>query len=243
MITFFRKIRKKMLSENKVTKYLLYAIGEIALVVIGILIALSIKNWNEAKKSEIKSKSYKEKLISDLIKDTLNIETQIGLAKDYRKTIQDYYKFFELGNKSIRVLLDSSLKVPIPLYRYLPINFTFLEMQSSGNLELLTERESHSLMELSNRQKQAQIVFEKTVSTYFYNKLEREKYLENDLSDSNFYDVLGVEPDSEDLINGLKYQHHLLSANYNLHNAMIYHGEIIKEQSERVISLLKDSQN
>jgi len=243
MIPFFRKIRKKMADDNRPLKYMRYAIGEVVLVVIGILIALSINNWNEEKKSEIKSKSYKEKLISDLIKDTLNIETQIGLAKDYKKTIQDYYKFFEMGNKSIGVLLDSALKVPTPLYRYHPINFTFLGMQSSGNLELLTERESHSLMELSNRQKQTQIVFEKMVSAYFDNKLEREKYLENDLSDSNFYEIIGVELGSEDLINGLKYQHHVLKANYNLHYTMISQGEIIKEQSKRVISLLKDSRN
>jgi len=47
MIKFFRKIRQQLLAENKFTKYLIYAIGEIVLVVIGILIALSINNWNE----------------------------------------------------------------------------------------------------------------------------------------------------------------------------------------------------
>ncbi|MAU15802.1 MAG: hypothetical protein CMH46_09715 [Muricauda sp.] len=50
MIKFFRRIRKKLLSENKFSKYLIYAIGEIILVVIGILIALSINNWNEKQK-------------------------------------------------------------------------------------------------------------------------------------------------------------------------------------------------
>jgi hypothetical protein len=49
MIKFFRKIRQKMLTENKFSKYLLYAIGEITLVVIGILIALSVNNSNEIK--------------------------------------------------------------------------------------------------------------------------------------------------------------------------------------------------
>ena len=50
MIKFFRKIRQELLTENKFSKYLLYAIGEIVLVVIGILIALSINNWNENRK-------------------------------------------------------------------------------------------------------------------------------------------------------------------------------------------------
>ena len=52
MIKFFRRIRQRLLSENKFSKYLLYAIGEIALVVIGILIALYINNQNEVRKSE-----------------------------------------------------------------------------------------------------------------------------------------------------------------------------------------------
>lgn len=50
MIKFFRKIRYDLMEKNKTGKYLKYAIGEILLVVIGILIALSINNWNEQKK-------------------------------------------------------------------------------------------------------------------------------------------------------------------------------------------------
>ncbi|MGS2727548.1 DUF6090 family protein [Psychroserpens sp. BH13MA-6] len=50
MIKFFRKIRHNLLSEGKTGKYLKYAIGEIILVVIGILIALQINNWNENQK-------------------------------------------------------------------------------------------------------------------------------------------------------------------------------------------------
>jgi hypothetical protein len=50
MTKFFRKIKQKLISENKISKYLIYAIGEIILVVIGILIALSINNWNEKRK-------------------------------------------------------------------------------------------------------------------------------------------------------------------------------------------------
>jgi hypothetical protein len=54
MIKFFRKIRQKLLAENKFSKYLFYAVGEIILVVVGILIALTINNNNEASKIKIK---------------------------------------------------------------------------------------------------------------------------------------------------------------------------------------------
>ncbi len=47
MIRFFRHIRKRLLSESKFSKYLFYAIGEIVLVMIGILLALQVNNWNE----------------------------------------------------------------------------------------------------------------------------------------------------------------------------------------------------
>jgi hypothetical protein len=47
MIKFFRKIRQGLISESKFSKYLLYAIGEIVLVVIGIFIALQLNLWSE----------------------------------------------------------------------------------------------------------------------------------------------------------------------------------------------------
>jgi hypothetical protein len=52
MIHFFRKIRLDLVAKNKTGKYFKYAIGEIVLVVIGILIALSINNWNESQKNK-----------------------------------------------------------------------------------------------------------------------------------------------------------------------------------------------
>jgi len=52
MIKFFRKIRYDLMEKNKTGRYLKYALGEIVLVVIGILIALSINSWNENRKKE-----------------------------------------------------------------------------------------------------------------------------------------------------------------------------------------------
>lgn len=73
MIKFFRHIRKNLVVENKTGKYLQYAIGEILLVVIGILIALQINNWNETKKIEAKVKNSLVALRNDLVQDTLLI--------------------------------------------------------------------------------------------------------------------------------------------------------------------------
>ncbi|WP_343485905.1 DUF6090 family protein [Allomuricauda sp. d1] len=62
MIKFFRNIRKRLLSEGKTAQYIKYAIGEIVLVVIGILIALKINNWNEARKNSNKEKAILKEL-------------------------------------------------------------------------------------------------------------------------------------------------------------------------------------
>ena len=66
MIKFFRKIRYNLMSENKTGKYLKYAIGEIVLVVIGILITLQINNWNEINKEIEHEKVYLKNLKEDL---------------------------------------------------------------------------------------------------------------------------------------------------------------------------------
>jgi len=69
MIKFFRKIRKNLLNEGKTTKYFKYAIGEIVLVVIGILIALQINNWNENRKESIAENEFIKGVKNDLEQD------------------------------------------------------------------------------------------------------------------------------------------------------------------------------
>ena len=82
MIKFFRKIRQNMIKENKVSKYLLYAIGEIVLVVFGILIALQLNNWNELKKKNEKEKVFLREIISDLSYNENNSEVNIERILD-----------------------------------------------------------------------------------------------------------------------------------------------------------------
>jgi len=81
MIKFFRKIRQKLLSENKFSKYLLYAIGEIILVVIGILIALYINNLNTEKQDSIILNGYLNNISESIKLDQANLE-QIAVFRD-----------------------------------------------------------------------------------------------------------------------------------------------------------------
>jgi len=74
MIKFFRKIRQNLLLENKTGKYLKYAIGEIVLVVIGILIALQINNWNEENKKKALMITNIKSIAEDIQADILDIQ-------------------------------------------------------------------------------------------------------------------------------------------------------------------------
>lgn len=77
MIKFFRKIRQNLFMENKTSKYFTYAIGEIVLVVIGILIALQINNWNENRKMKNDTYNLSIRLLNEVNKNIKSIEGSI----------------------------------------------------------------------------------------------------------------------------------------------------------------------
>ena len=85
MIKFFRKIRQNLLIENKTGKYLKYAIGEILLVIIGILIAVSINGWNEDRKLKIAEQS----ILKDLKQEMkINLKALEFAIKENEKSFQ-----------------------------------------------------------------------------------------------------------------------------------------------------------
>ena len=78
MIKFFRHIRQRLIADNRFSKYLLYAIGEIILVVIGILIALQINNWNEHKKNAQQEQLILTQLLAEYESNLQQIESKIS---------------------------------------------------------------------------------------------------------------------------------------------------------------------
>jgi hypothetical protein len=140
MIKFFRKIRQHLLSENNFSKYLLYAIGEIILVVIGILIALQINTWNEERKDRIKE----QEVLLDLVE---NLEIN-------KKILEDNIEQLKLFDKSSEIILNSiynklpyqdSLKFHFHLARIPKINIflsnTGIESYKATGLNIVTNKE------------------------------------------------------------------------------------------------------
>lgn len=83
MIRFFRHIRKTLMEQNKVRTYLLYAVGEIALVMIGILLALQVNNWNEFRKEKSLEIRALTEISTDMQEDILSLEGDAFLNKRY----------------------------------------------------------------------------------------------------------------------------------------------------------------
>jgi len=93
MLKLFRKIRHNLILEGRTSAYLKYAVGEIILVVIGILIALQINNWNENRKLGEKRKNFYKQLILDLNND---IEYSKTLISDFEFDSEEYQNYKEI---------------------------------------------------------------------------------------------------------------------------------------------------
>ncbi|MEM9078252.1 MAG: DUF6090 family protein [Bacteroidota bacterium] len=124
MINFFHRIRKNLLSKNELSKYLFYALGEIILVVIGILLALQINNWNEKRKLEESIVNLFEVLQDELQQNinAANSSIEIGLELDARfrlvfeselsvNQMRDIGALIELGTFSQNFLDDNLAKI------------------------------------------------------------------------------------------------------------------------------------
>ena len=165
MIPFFRKIRKKMADDNKPMMYMRYAIGEIVLVVIGILIALQINNWNAEQKIEKEEISilnnlleslYSAKVQSDIEvfkENQLKESLLVALGKNSNKskfginTMSDslFYDILWNSNPSVPVLnsysdIKNTGKIGIIKNRSIRENFTNLELKLTGLTSTVKDR-------------------------------------------------------------------------------------------------------
>jgi len=137
MIPFFRKIRKKLADDNRPLKYMRYAIGEIVLVVIGILIALQINTWNENRKLEDIKQNYYQQLISDLETDINYAKYVIPYLDTANTKYNKYLKIYKEHNVSIDTVLSS---IGINSFKALYLEFktsTIKSLINTGDIKLL----------------------------------------------------------------------------------------------------------
>ena len=153
MIKFFRKIRQNLLSEGKTGKYLKYAIGEIILVVIGILIALQINNWNERLKTEM----WEEQFLIDLENELNNDLVQLTEAYTNQKRKGDNFRaVLELIPKSSRAdkdKIDSLYKTArTGNQTFFPTTGVYNSAMSAGKIEnIKSDSLKYAITNLYNR--------------------------------------------------------------------------------------------
>ncbi len=138
MITLLRKIRKNMLNKGKFSKYLLYALGEIFLVVIGILIALQINTWSENRKNRQIEKDYLNGILRNLDEDIISYKDNIEqdtLILNYMTVLQK--AFTDENIRSDKVLMNKVILLTISYNQFSSSRTVFEDMVSSGKINLI----------------------------------------------------------------------------------------------------------
>ncbi len=135
MIGFFRRIRRRLANENQFIKYSRYAVGEIVLVMVGILLALQVNIWNEERKRVIKATSALESLKEDLLIQQELIEEQMDYEEDKIETVNIINEHLKttLNYKGI----DSLLVILAERHTFITIKSTFKNIEDSGGLIFL----------------------------------------------------------------------------------------------------------
>ncbi|AVR45421.1 hypothetical protein C7S20_09130 [Christiangramia fulva] len=169
MIKLLKNIRMKSLKENSFTRYVIYAIGEIILVVIGILIALQVNNWNENQKKNVLKKQYLSSLISDTIKDTI-------VLKDNIKSIEgDLSLITSFKNRLSKSTSTLDTVRHIARYEYLPFfdpsnelnRNTITSLLSTGDLNLFDKEIQNTILTHNTIQLALLKVMDKNVDIFF----------------------------------------------------------------------------
>ena len=137
----FRNVRQKLASENKVAAYLRYAVGEILLVVIGILIALQVNNWNELRKLNNEQKELIKSLISDF-KETREIiaAKEAENAKSIKRTSRflslSYTNNDKVSVDSLQYYLSGALRYPF----FTPTLTSYEQAVATGKIGLIKDK-------------------------------------------------------------------------------------------------------
>ncbi|MDJ0644547.1 MAG: DUF6090 family protein [Flavobacteriaceae bacterium] len=251
MLKFFRRIRRTLLSENKFSKYLVYAIGEIVLVVIGILIALQINNWNENRK-EAESE---RKLFANLKIDFENRLNELEAFYISKKVaVQNIHKLNTVIAEGKSDINESEI---VEILASLVNNFTFNEdfklLEGVFNTGLINDIKNEELKrhliewpQLVEEMLEEQRIFQNDNLTKFGPLLD--KYISNRRLYENFrirnYQLpkgrsVTLKENYEGLLNDPLLENYLATKELHLKISIIDNGNLI-ESAKEIIRLLEE---
>ena len=156
------------MEKNKTGKYLKYAIGEIVLVVIGILIALQLNNWNEIRKTRILETKTLKELRSDLVQNISDIEVNIAKLEECKKA-NEIVLFHKNNNLPYNDSLDFHFANLYPYITFSPIQTTFNKLNQTGMNLITNDSLRTKISEIYANQFIAYKTFEKTYLVEHHN--------------------------------------------------------------------------
>lgn len=242
MIKFFRHIRKSFIEQNKMGKYFKYAFGEILLVMIGILLALQVNNWNEGRKTKLKAKSYAQTIFNDLVSDTISINALTKRTKTYSRNINYYFNYLDSlspSNSNKEKLWDSIQKISYGYVKYFPINNSFKQMETSGNGKLLHKKQRDFLLDLLAEQDELDIIITSQLETAINHYDKSNEFLGIPAS---IYQKLKFNNPEERQVQALVYKNLHLKATDDLYGYIEARGARIKKMIVENINLFSENQ-
>ncbi|WP_179337324.1 DUF6090 family protein [Winogradskyella ludwigii] len=220
MITLFRRFRQRLLTENKFSKYLIYAIGEIILVVIGILIALGINNNNNFNAQRKVEQEYLSSLQSEFETNLSKINTAIQVNEQRIKTLE---KVLTLFNKNVLDTIKpqtiSQLLGPIlgSDIQYTPTTGVLNDVISSGKLNIILNKNlredlasfESTINHLSTQVNDADFTQRNLTSLFFKNGSARTIVTDLNMIDLQFQSI-STKTDNKDIFNSIEFENYLV---------------------------------
>ncbi|RKD92135.1 DUF6090 family protein [Mangrovibacterium diazotrophicum] len=169
MLRFFSTIRYKLAAENRVGKYLRYAVGEILLVVIGILIALQVNNWNNSNNDHKRMKIALKAISNDLVKDSLFLTRYFAVNSTEQLALNNQFRDRVLSEQAN---LDTLVKIAAHEFSYtwMPIpkfnTDTYESLKSTGLIEKVPDSLKVALSKLYNEENFSNKIFEDLNNQY-----------------------------------------------------------------------------
>lgn len=205
MIKFFRRIRQNLLSDNKFSKYLVYAIGEIILVVIGILIALQINNWNSQRQLKNQELGFLKELKAGIVADKQLLSATLKDYKTDHKALKILDSLLKRADHPYSPGLDS-LFGKVYGIRYIRLNSAFYEDLKTSGLQIIQDEKIRSTI-VNLFENNYEIIETYLANERSVNQVTRPYYLENffdlDFQDSatpNDYDKIWQDPKYKNIV-------------------------------------------
>ncbi len=233
MLKFFRKIRQGLLTENKIGKYLIYGLGEIVLIVIGILIAIGVNNWNENRTNHALLESYQKNLITELKADLSRLKNLDNTNNIKKESIKKYFDYYNLKDAKTEVLLQKYNSINTSKRAFYTNAYTIEDLITTGSLSLFSESKRIAILKLKNIHEQYSFYETSTIQDVALYEQEIKKNFDlimlNGLSNSEGEDATSLELDKQ-------------SKNFRiLNNALVESLKLFEFQTEMYQVIIRET--